>query len=1337
MAEKILQTRIALKIDTLENWENSSLALKKGELAIAVIEPTETNGLAEAVTMIKIGEGGDKTFKDLTWNFHAKAADVVTAAKSNDALTAFVANVIANSGMASDEAMEALVDRMTDAEGAIEVLNGAADVEGSVAKSIADAIAALALADTYVAKEEGKSLIADDEIARLADMSDGANKVEASETNGNIKIDGEEVVVYTHPEKHEIADVTGLQDALDGLQAKGDYAAEEHTHTKDEITDFAHNHEMSDVNGLVDALAGKETAGEAAKVQAALEAYQGTNDAAVKKVADDLAAETEAARAAEKDNADAIAAIKDHDTVDSFADVMAEIAKKQDIIPAETYDAYGSAAQALADANAYADEKIGAAAQEMAAVAEDFVVRFVNDEAKIAALEENSVTREEFVAHQGAASTAIADAMAEAQKKVASVTAADNSVTVAGTSTAPTVAAKLSADADNALVLAEDGLKVVIPAAAEYSVAKDETAAEGYAATYHLTKDGVNVGAAINIPKDMVVESGYVIELAEGDIEGFAAGTYIKLILANAAEDELYIPANSLIEYVTSGSTAGDMVVVNVSDDHKVTATITDGTVTLAKLTTEVQTAIGKAHVHENADVLAGINADKVAQWDAAEVNVQADWNVNDEESDAYIKNRPFYVSEKLYDYVLLEETSYNVEQYNDYDGSYQISSIELEYDAWQLNQKWFEIVVDGTAYDVQYTQVYSDNGYWGVQDFTQSNDYPFYIWTEYGGDTIRMNFKTPGLHTVKITQLIEPAHIKHIDDKFISDNIARVADTDAALASAKTELEGKITAASDNAKSYIDSNVETLEMADAGLNTRIEALEAIDHEHENKDVLDGITAEKVAAWDAAEANVQGDWTQNDESAADYIKNRTHYTGFEYIELWKQRVRPNGFDGNGCDLYCNYINTAFDNELIKEGTPMQLSYSEDQVADTATYTPFISGRVHYFTGIDETDNNLYEYYVFGNLACLNGVTSLGIDFGTHEASGDENAVVLIEKRSLDGVPVHGTRVLIAFDSNRLSTTLPCFKIDIGTETFVPLDERYIPDSIARVEDLAQADVRETDETSPAYIKNLSDIASKENIYVFDGQVYGSDTGYVFTPYERFVEGKTYSVEVDGVVYEETCVRDYYLRIGDSNFERTPFYVYDNGNKLMFCFAEEMAENDYHDVKIYYSAWMVTDPTVARISDIGYLNQDISDLYDTLNSERENVSALQKKVDTGDKKVSEYVTDAVNAVDVRVAAIEAFMGDGEGSVAEQIADAKVEAIEAAKFDALNQDAVVLAEAQKSIDAVQANLDAHAAGLAPVAKTGSTDDLVMGEMVLVFDCGDSTGSATIAPAEGESF
>lgn len=71
--------------------------------------------------------------------------------------------------------------------------------------------------DNKVVKEEGKSLVDDAEITKLAGVSEGANKVEVSE-NGKIKIDGVDTVVYTHPDKHAITEVDGLEDALAGKQ---------------------------------------------------------------------------------------------------------------------------------------------------------------------------------------------------------------------------------------------------------------------------------------------------------------------------------------------------------------------------------------------------------------------------------------------------------------------------------------------------------------------------------------------------------------------------------------------------------------------------------------------------------------------------------------------------------------------------------------------------------------------------------------------------------------------------------------------------------------------------------------------------------------------------------------------------------------------------------------------------------------------------------------------------------------------------------------------------------------------------------------------------------------
>lgn len=151
--EKILNTRILLKVDTLENWNSSTLPLKKGELAFATVAASAGTGLTEPVVMVKIGEDGVKTFKDLGWNFYAKASDVISAAKSESALTTFINNVIKDAGIATNEALTALTTRVTTAEGDIDALETKVG-DKAVATQISDAIAALKLADTYEAKGE-------------------------------------------------------------------------------------------------------------------------------------------------------------------------------------------------------------------------------------------------------------------------------------------------------------------------------------------------------------------------------------------------------------------------------------------------------------------------------------------------------------------------------------------------------------------------------------------------------------------------------------------------------------------------------------------------------------------------------------------------------------------------------------------------------------------------------------------------------------------------------------------------------------------------------------------------------------------------------------------------------------------------------------------------------------------------------------------------------------------------------------------------------------------------------------------------------------------------------
>lgn len=217
--EKTLNTRVKLRYDVYENWLANDPVLMAGELALATVAVKQTGAVEHVPSvLIKCGDGTHK-YSELDYVF-AKAADVISACKSETALTAFVNNVIAGAGIATDEAMNALAGRVTTTEGKITAAEGdIADLQGLV----------------------------------------GENSV-----------------------------ATQIKNAIDALKLADTYAAKSHNHLKADITDFAHTHAMTEVTGLADAIADAKQAGTDANT--ALEAYKVTNDAAVKKNADAIAA---------------------------------------------------------------------------------------------------------------------------------------------------------------------------------------------------------------------------------------------------------------------------------------------------------------------------------------------------------------------------------------------------------------------------------------------------------------------------------------------------------------------------------------------------------------------------------------------------------------------------------------------------------------------------------------------------------------------------------------------------------------------------------------------------------------------------------------------------------------------------------------------------------------------------------------------------------------------------------------------------------------------------------------------------------------------------------------
>lgn len=191
-------------------------------------------------------------------------------------------------------------------------------------------------------------------------------------------------------------------------------------------------------------------------------------------------------------------------------------------------------------------------------------------------------------------------------------------------------------------------------AAQSYTIAAQATPETGFAATYVLQKGGVDVSgsAKINIPKDMVVESGSVVDITFSEnklwdgatdvtekIKGTGgtataadAGKYVKLVIANAASTALYINAKDLVDTYTAEQNAtqvqlaidannvisativaGSVTATELAANAVETAKIKDGNVTYEKLSATVQASLDKADTALQSHQDISGKADKVA----------------------------------------------------------------------------------------------------------------------------------------------------------------------------------------------------------------------------------------------------------------------------------------------------------------------------------------------------------------------------------------------------------------------------------------------------------------------------------------------------------------------------------------------------------------------------------------------------------------------------------------------------------------------------------------------------------------------------------------------------
>lgn len=306
------------------------------------------------------------TATDIVAYIQEKTAGIATDAALGELQSAI--EIIQGDYLTSEDKKE-----LADAVDALDAKVGDVTEGKTVVQMIADAQAAATYDDTALTgrvstlegSDAGKSVrtIANEELAKQL-VAEGAQESldtlaeiaawiqahpdDASAMNEAIVALQNKVVLGTDSEGKEYATVKAYVEAAIAALNAGQYAlASDLVALASRVTAIENDYlKAADKTALNEAIA--------------LKADKTALDAALALKADQAALEAEetARKNAVKANSDAIAAIKDDANIDSFADVVAALAGKQDTIPAKTYDAFGAAAQALVDAKGYTDTEV-------------------------------------------------------------------------------------------------------------------------------------------------------------------------------------------------------------------------------------------------------------------------------------------------------------------------------------------------------------------------------------------------------------------------------------------------------------------------------------------------------------------------------------------------------------------------------------------------------------------------------------------------------------------------------------------------------------------------------------------------------------------------------------------------------------------------------------------------------------------------------------------------------------------------------------------------------------------------------------------------------------------
>lgn len=206
----------------------------------------------------------------------------------------------------------------------------------------------------------------------------------------------------------------------------------------------------------------------------------------------------------------------------------------------------------------------------------------------------------------------------------------------------------------------------------------------------------------------------------------------------------------------------------------------------------------------------------------------------------------------------------------------------------------------------------------------------------------------------------------------------------------------------------------------------------------------------------------RSDWNQSDSEQTDYIKNRTHYE--ELIV--------------GETLYEGYGLIGIENQTILH--PLYNALDEGHIAELVVGENTYRGIVKNTTIQPDL---MYHIKYIGNLS---------LEFPEDGENTGEDYLYAVYYYISSGYTNFSNRIHINNQLVSDNTIKTIIRYPDETKVY-QLDEKFIPSTIARTEDIptvAQPDWKETDETSLAFIKNKPDLDALKDYIALRDQVNG-------------------------------------------------------------------------------------------------------------------------------------------------------------------------------------------------------------------------------------------------------